>query len=213
MTGAQLGTKTVTETVAPGWTLTNIVCTGARRRRLRRDRRLRPGRHLRDPRRGGRRDRRVHLHQHQGRVGQDHQGRRPRRAPQNFNFDGTGTGITADFDLDDDADRPLPRKTPSRSPAPSSAPRRSPSPSPTGWTLTNIVCTGDDDGVYGATGGFVQRRHLRDPRRGGRRDRRVHLHQHQGRAVKIVKDAVPDGAPELQLRRHRHRHHRRHRPR
>ena len=139
---------------------------------------------------------RVHLHQHQGRVDHDHQGRRPRRRPELQLHDGTGTGLTADFNLDDDADAGPAATDPSPPPVTNLGTKTVTETLPvTGWTLTNLVCTGDDN---------ASRRDQRPTGvvtldvEAGETDR-VHLHQHQGRSVTIIKDAVPDGAQNFSL--------------
>ena len=135
----------------------------------------------------------MHLHQHQGRSVTIIKDAVPDDA-QNFNLHHTGTGLTADFNLDDDADAGLPQHMTFTVTGAQLGTKTVTEPAVTGWTLTNLVCTGDDDVVSGATGGFVQG------------DTFVTLDVEAGEtiectytntkdaSVKIIKDAVPDDA-------------------
>ena len=62
-------------------------------------------------------------------------------SPQDFDFDATGVGIAADIDLDDDADPGLPNFALFDHLAPGGIRTVTESPV-TGWTLTDIACTG-----------------------------------------------------------------------
>ena len=182
------GTKTVTETVPAGWSLTNVDCTGVTRDGHHQWRQLHGQRRRHD---------RLHVHQHQGRDRRYTKVTDPASDPQDFTFGVTGTGMVGDL-LDTD---PGSAGTPSTHVETLDASELAGTKTvtetvPAGWSLTNVDCTGVNETAITNGASFTVS--------AGEHDR-LHVHQHQGRDRPLHQGHRPgQRSPGLHLRGDRH---------
>ena len=118
---------------------------------------------------------------------------------QDFSYTASGTGMTpSPFSLDDDADGTLSNEQLFSNLAPGGV-RRVTEDTETGWTLTNIACTGNTAStvVIGAAGGFNAGDTFVDITLANGEDIVCTFTNTKQGSIKIVKDAVPDDAQDF----------------